>query len=55
MIIDQIKMKFRKIFISMINESNFKFNKFFRKITKNKKKTLKILEIKDVNYNRKFL
>ena len=34
-------------FLSPINQSNnFKFNKFFRKITKNKKKTLKILEVK---------
>tara|TARA_B110000444_G_scaffold236326_1_gene248107 strand:- start:1149 stop:2195 length:1047 start_codon:yes stop_codon:yes gene_type:complete len=34
-------------FLSPINESsNFKFNIFFRKITKNRKKTLKILEIK---------
>ena len=34
-------------FLSPINESsNFKFNKFFRKITKNKNKTLKTLEIK---------
>ena len=34
-------------FLSPINEStNFKFNKFFRKITKNKNKTSKILEIK---------
>jgi len=33
-------------FLSPINEStNFRFNKFFRKITKNKKKTIKILEI----------
>ncbi len=36
-----------KRFLSPINESvNFKFNKFFRKITKNKKRTLKILEVK---------
>ncbi len=34
-------------FLSPVNESsNFTFNKFFRKITKNKKKTLKNLEIK---------
>ena len=34
-------------FLSPINQSNnFKFNKFFRKITKNKNKTLKTLEIK---------
>ena len=34
-------------FLSPLDEStNFKFNKFFRKITKNKKKTSKILEIK---------
>ena len=34
-------------FLYPINQStNFKFNKFFRKITKNKDKTLKILEIK---------
>ena len=34
-------------FLYPINQStNFKFNKFFRKITKNKNKTLKILEIK---------
>ena len=34
-------------FLSPINESsNFTFNKFFRKITKNKNKTSKILEIK---------
>ena len=34
-------------FISPINESNFfKFNKFFRKITKNKKKSLKIFDVK---------
>ena len=34
-------------FLSPINEStNFKFNKFFRKITKNKNKTLKVLEVK---------
>ena len=34
-------------FLSPINKStNFIFNKFFREITKNKKKTLKILEIK---------
>ncbi len=34
-------------FLSPINQStNFVFNKFFRKITKNKNKTLKILEIK---------
>ena len=34
-------------FLSPINESsNFIFNKFFRKITKNKEKTLKTLEIK---------
>jgi cell division protein ZapE len=36
-----------KRFLSPINKSsNFTFNKFFRKITKNKNKTLKILEIK---------
>ena len=36
-----------KRFLSPINQSiNFKFNKFFRQITKNKNKTLKILEIK---------
>ena len=34
-------------FLSPINQSiNFRFNKFFRKITKNKKKTIKLLEIK---------
>ena len=34
-------------FLSPIDESsNFKFNKFFRKITKNKDKTSKVLEIK---------
>ena len=34
-------------FLFPINEStNFKFNKFFRKITKNKNKSLKILEVK---------
>ena len=34
-------------FLFPINQSNnFKFNKFFRKITKGKKRTLKILEIK---------
>ena len=34
-------------FLFPINQStNFKFNKFFRKITKNKNKTLKTLEIK---------
>ena len=34
-------------FLSPINKStNFTFNKFFRRITKNKNKTLKILEIK---------
>ena len=34
-------------FLSPINQStNFKFNKFFRKITKNKNKTFKTLEIK---------
>ena len=34
-------------FLSPINQSiNFKFNKFFRQTTKNKNKTLKILEIK---------
>ena len=34
-------------FLSPINESsNFIFNKFFRKITKNKNKSLKILEVK---------
>ena len=34
-------------FLSPINQStNFKLNKFFRKITKNKKKTLKVFEIK---------
>ncbi len=34
-------------FLSPINQSiNFKFNKFFRKITKNKNKTYKTLEIK---------
>jgi cell division protein ZapE len=34
-------------FLSPINESsNFVFNKFFRKITKNKNKSLKILEVK---------
>ena len=36
-----------KRFLSPINQSmNFKFNKFFRQITKNKNKTLKMLEIK---------
>ncbi len=36
-----------KRFLSPINQSiNFKFNKFFRQMTKNKNKTLKILEIK---------
>ena len=39
-----------KRFLSPINESsNFRFNKFFRKITKNKNKTSKILEIKGRN------
>jgi predicted ATPase len=34
-------------FLSPINKSsNFKFNKFFRKITKNKDKSLKVLEVK---------
>ena len=34
-------------FLSPLNQpTNFKFNKFFRKATKNKKKNLKILEIK---------
>ena len=34
-------------FLSPINQSiNFKFNKFFRQVTKNKNKTLKMLEIK---------
>ena len=34
-------------FLYPIDQStNFKLNKFFRKITKNKNKTLKILEIK---------
>ena len=34
-------------FLSPINETNnFVFNKFFRKLTKNKEKTLKVLEIK---------
>ena len=34
-------------FLSPINETNnFVFNKFFRKLTKNKNKTLKVLEIK---------
>ncbi len=34
-------------FLSPIDKtSNFKFNKFFRKITKNKNKTLKVLEVK---------
>ena len=34
-------------FLSPINQSNnFKFNKFFRKITKNKDKSLKVLEVK---------
>ena len=37
-------------FLSPINKSsNFAFNKFFRKITKNKNKTIKILEIKGRN------
>ena len=37
-------------FLSPINESsNFTFNKFFRKITKNKNKTQKILKIKGRN------
>ena len=37
-------------FLSPINESsNFKFNKFFRKITKNRDKSSKILEIKGRN------
>ena len=36
-----------KRFLSPINQSiNFKFNKFFRQMTKNKNKTLKTLEIK---------
>ena len=36
-----------KRFLSPINQSiNFKFNKFFRQITKNKNKTLKMLDIK---------
>ena len=39
-----------KRFLYPIDKStNFKFNKFFRKITKNKNKTLKILEIKGRN------
>jgi predicted ATPase len=34
-------------FLSPLDQSNnFKFNKFFRKVTKNKNKTIKILEIK---------
>jgi predicted ATPase len=34
-------------FLSPINQTtNFKFNKFFRKVTKNKKKSLKTLEVK---------
>ena len=34
-------------FLSPLNQSNnFKFNKFFRKITKNKKRSLKILDVK---------
>ena len=34
-------------FLSPLNQSNnFKFNKFFRKVTKNKNKTIKTLEIK---------
>jgi cell division protein ZapE len=34
-------------FLSPVNKStNFKFNKFFRKLTKNKNKTIKVLEIK---------
>ena len=37
-------------FLSPINESsNFVFNKFFRKITKNRNKSLKILEVKGRN------
>jgi len=41
------KNKDLKRYLSPINQStNFKFNKFFRKVTKNKKKTKKILEIK---------
>ena len=41
------KNKNLKRFLSPINEStNFKFNKFFRKITKDKNKTLKVLEVK---------
>ena len=41
-----------KRFLSPINQSiNFKFNKFFRQITKNKNKTLKILEIKGRKIN----
>ena len=37
-------------FLSPINQStNFKFNKFFRKITKNKNRTFKLLEIKGRN------
>ena len=37
-------------FLSPINEhTNFVFNKFFRKLTKNKKKSLKVLEIKGRN------
>ena len=36
-----------KRFLSPINQSiNFKFNKFFRQVTKNKNKTFKMLEIK---------
>ena len=41
------KDKNLKRFLSPINQStNFKFNKFFRKVTKNKTKSIKILEIK---------
>ena len=37
-------------FLSPINQStNFKFNKFFRKITKNKKKSLKTINVKGRN------
>ena len=42
-----IKNKNLERFLSPINNSNnFIFNKFFRKLTKNKKKTSKIFEIK---------
>ena len=40
------KNKLDRFLYPLSQSTNFKFNKFFRKITKNKKQTLKILEIK---------